>query len=326
MACRISDITNPQIYSHWKNLTDRQEYGSIFITPEWQHTWWEQFREDSKELVLLLLGSEESPTGFAPLVREGNKLGFVGGTDLFDYHDFIFGDHDPAIFYKDLACCLKNQAWDRLELESIPEGSPTLTHLSSFLEEDGYSTSIEVEDVVPGIILPPTWEDYLLGLRKKDRHELRRKFRRLAADSPYQLVRSNPEFLENDLDQFLDLMSESKEEKRDFMIPDRGKFFRNMVNKAQSGGYLRMFFLELGGERVAGVICFDYSGHRLLYNSGYRLQYGRYSVGLLLKALVIEDAITEGLTYFDFLRGAEPYKFHLGGREKNLYRMVVSRG
>ena len=77
-----------------------------------------------------------------------------------------------------------------------------------------------------------------------------------------------------------------------------------------------MFFLELGNERVAGVICFDYLGHRLLYNSGYRLEYGRYSVGLLLKALVIEDAISERLSYFDFLRGAEPYKFHLGGQDQ----------
>jgi CelD/BcsL family acetyltransferase involved in cellulose biosynthesis len=76
---------------------------------------------------------------------------------------------------------------------------------------------------------------------------------------------------------------------------------------------------------VATSLCFDYASSRLLYNSGYNPDFGYYSVGLLLNALCLRSAIDEGIGYFDFLRGSEPYKHHLGGRPRNLYQMVVRR-
>ena len=45
----------------------------------------------------------------------------------------------------------------------------------------------------------------------------------------------------------------------------------------------------------------------------------------MLKALCIRDAIERGLTYFDLLRGDEPYKYHLGAAELAIHRIVVTR-
>jgi CelD/BcsL family acetyltransferase involved in cellulose biosynthesis len=88
---------------------------------------------------------------------------------------------------------------------------------------------------------------------------------------------------------------------------------------------LRLSFMELDGKPVAASICFDYGSSRLLYNSGNNPEYGYYSVGLLLHALCLREAIEQGKAYFDFLRGAEPYKYHLGGQDRILYQMVVQR-
>lgn len=131
--------------------------------------------------------------------------------------------------------------------------------------------------------------------------------------------------LARDIDAFLDLMRESRDEKRDFMQPDREEFFRKVVHRLNDAGHLRLFSLDIDGERTASVICFDYGGRRLLYNSGYRLSHGHLSVGLMLKALCLKDAIERGMTYFDFLRGPEPYKYHLGAKDVGLYRMAVRR-
>jgi CelD/BcsL family acetyltransferase involved in cellulose biosynthesis len=90
-------------------------------------------------------------------------------------------------------------------------------------------------------------------------------------------------------------------------------------------GLLRLYFLELEGKPVATSLCFDYASSRLLYNSGYDLDYGYYSVGLLLNALCLREAIEQGIDYFDFLRGSETYKQHLGGKQHDLYQMVVRR-
>jgi CelD/BcsL family acetyltransferase involved in cellulose biosynthesis len=81
----------------------------------------------------------------------------------------------------------------------------------------------------------------------------------------------------------------------------------------------------MDGQPVATSLCFDYTFSRLLYNSGYNPEYSYYSVGLMLNALSLQEAIERGLGYFDFLRGPEPYKRRLGGESRNLYRMVLRR-
>jgi CelD/BcsL family acetyltransferase involved in cellulose biosynthesis len=47
------------------------------------------------------------------------------------------------------------------------------------------------------------------------------------------------------------------------------------------------------------------------------------SVGLLSKVLSVRDAIRSGLRTYDFLKGGEAYKQHLGGRPLPLYRCRV---
>ena len=60
-----------------------------------------------------------------------------------------------------------------------------------------------------------------------------------------------------------------------------------------------------------------------LYNSGYDPRYGELSVGLLCKVLSIKNSIESGRKRYDFLKGAEPYKYHLGGKEVPLSRCRI---
>ena len=263
--------------------------------------------------------------GLAPLCISQQTISFVGDTDLFDYHDFIVREEDSEAFYPALVDYLQDQPWAKMVLTSLKEDSKALEYLPKLYRGLGYSVSVEEEDLVPGMSLPLTWEEYLSSLRKKDRHELKRKFRRLDEYGSYRVLREYDVELSESIDTFLSLMEESKEEKRAFLNTQRENFFREIVHTMHQIGSLRLFFLELDGAIVAGVLCFDYAGRRFLYNSGYRLAQASNSVGLLLKALCIRDAIENGLTYFDFLRGSEQYKYHLGAQTYNLYSLVVNR-
>jgi CelD/BcsL family acetyltransferase involved in cellulose biosynthesis len=89
-------------------------------------------------------------------------------------------------------------------------------------------------------------------------------------------------------------------------------------------GLLRLGVLELDGQPLAEIMCFDYNGCIYLYNSGYDPQYTALSAGLLSKVLAIKDSIEKGKSRFDFLKGAETYKYHLGGREVPLYRCQIT--
>ena len=322
MTCGSPNTGFESVTETWHRLLDRRPWKTIFLTPEWQGIWWQQFDDGTADLKLLTIGPPSQPLGLAPLALTGSTLGFVGDTDLFDYHDFI--DVAPG-FHAELVQCLKDEPWQTMDLRSVPAFSPTIEALPAALRAIGCTVTVEEEDVVPGVELPATWDEFLANLRKKDRHELRRKLRRLEAAGDVRVVEADGNALEQEFDLFRELMVASRDEKRDFMLPEREKFFRSIVEWAHTAGFLRLQFLELNGEKVASVLSFDYDGRRLLYNSGFRPEHDKLAVGLMLKALCIKDAIERGLTYFDFLRGPEPYKYHLGGKDVSLVRIIATR-
>jgi CelD/BcsL family acetyltransferase involved in cellulose biosynthesis len=163
-------------------------------------------------------------------------------------------------------------------------------------------------------------------LSRKDRHELRRKLRRLETEANWRWYSlRDVDQVTSRLDDFFTLMRLSRPDKAEFLTPLREQFFRNMAQRTAQHDLLQLSFMEVDGKPVAASICFDYGPARLLYNSGNNPEYGYFSVGLLLHALCLREAIEQGKKYFDFLRGAEPYKYHLGGQDRILYRMVVQR-
>jgi len=102
-------------------------------------------------------------------------------------------------------------------------------------------------------------------------------------------------------------------------------FFRATAAHFAPLGIQKTFFMELDGIRVAAAICFDWEGNLYLYNSGYDHAFSHLSVGLLLKALCIREAIITGKAVFDFLRGDEPYKYDLGGKDVPIYHFQLTR-
>ena len=177
----------------------------------------------------------------------------------------------------------------------MPQSSPTLRGVEAAAERMGLSTEVQVEDVTPAVPLPDTWERYLSALARKDRHELRRKLRRLhAAGTVRQSECPSPDAHEDCMDEFFRLMRASSPEKAEFLSPERERFFRDFAAELAPRGVFRLYFLEVNGIRVASCICFDHSGSFLLYNSGYDPGYSPLSVGLLNKALCIRAGHRRG--------------------------------
>ena len=85
----------------------------------------------------------------------------------------------------------------------------------------------------------------------------------------------------------------------------------------------KLSFLEIDGNPVAAVMCFDYQSTVYLYNNGYDRRYRSLSVGLLSKLLSIKDSIQSGKKTYDLLKGSEPYKYRLGGKPIPLYRCDI---
>ena len=310
----------------WRDLLSTSAVDTIFITPQWQKVWWDQFG-DGAEMLLLSLQGQNGIEGMAPLARREGTITFIGSQDLFDYNDFLVSKGAESRFYSYLLNHLDGEEWETIELFSVPENSPTLTYLPDLARRHGHSVEVKEEDVAPGLNLPGSWDGYLEGLSKKDRHELRRKLRRLySADQEFRLSKvTDPVEIENNLESFFVLMRTSRGAKHHFLTPAREQFFRKVTAEMSMIGVFKLFFLDQGGQPVAAAMCFDYGPARLLYNSGYDPAYHYFGVGLMLKALCLKDAIEDGKSYFDFLRGSEPYKYDLGGKDRTVYQLVVTR-
>ena len=325
MPATVETTDFDQIEKQWEDLLPASITNTVFVTPWWQRIWWEHFGTDS-QLRIFAVRNGDRLLGIAPMrLREG-VLSFLGDTDLFDYHDFVVVRDSEETFYEALCDHLAGSDWHTMHLGSLPEGSPTLRHMMRMSEGNGLSVIVSDEDKAPVAELPSSWEEYLAGLRRHDRHELRRKLRRLErADGAQQYTCNSVEVLTDSMADFFRLLRSSGPDKATFLTGARERFFLDVASELASRGHLRLYFLEIGGRRVASCICFDYGGAYLLYNSGYDPQHASLSVGLLNKALCIQEAIERGRRRFEFLRGSERYKYNLGAVDRVVYRMVARR-
>ena len=328
------------IQAEWESVLRESPEDTLFLTPQWQKVWWDTFG-NGRTMVGFSYPVPDgvAPDGLAPdglgldglaaiasLAKSGDTVSFVGSQDTFDYNDFPIRKGYEEGFYQTLLEVLEDQGCRMLRLDSLRESSPTLQRLPEIARSRGYTVEIEQEDVTSGIALPGTWDEYLGLLSKKYRHELRRKLRRMDDQTDWKWYSlTDPAQVAERLGEFITLLRLSRSDKDEFMTPERERFFYNITQRMAELGQLRLYFLEMNGAAVATSLCFDYGGSRLLYNSGYDPEHSYYSVGLILIAMCLKDAIEQGLKYFDFLRGPEPYKAHLGGQQRSLYQMVVKK-
>jgi CelD/BcsL family acetyltransferase involved in cellulose biosynthesis len=325
VGCAVEREQIEGLEPEWRVLLPQTSANMVFVSPTWLRVWWQEFGA-GRELLLLSVRREGELVGVAPLMRDDDCLCFAGDTQICDYMDVVAAPGEAEAVVSAVLRSLGEEPWRELVLWAVPEGSPTLDALKAAAPALDFRVDIEPEDVCPRLKLPATWELYLAGLRKKDRHELRRKLRKLSQGGDVRLETiAQPADVEAALDDFLRL-HRSRADKAAFMTEEMARFFRVIVAALAAEAQVELIFLSLGGVRVAAVLCFCDSDESLLYNSGYDPDYAYLSVGLLSKALALRKAIEEGKRRFDFLRGPEPYKYDLGATDRSVYRCTVSRG
>lgn len=309
--------------SYWHEFRNSLRWDCVFVSPPWLEVWWQEFRPTG-ELYLGTVRQKETIIGIAPLLLKEEEAFFLGSHDVCDCLDFIVAPGKEYYFFQTLFEDLKYKGIHRLKLSPLRPDSITYTCLTSIAEDLRFEVSYSLEDVSLELDLPLTWEGYMDILTQKQRHEVRRKLRRLekAGDIKYRII-EEPEAIPDAIDIFLKLLRESKEDKAAFMNAQRESFFRSLARAMAQYQLLRLSILELDALPVATTMCFDYNNIVYLYNSGYNSQLSPLSVGMISKVLCIKDSIEGKRGRFDFLKGAEAYKYHLGGKEIPLYSCEI---
>lgn len=297
--------------SSWAGLMANSLTVTFFQTKEWLELWLKHFPNQPH---ILVVSDGDQTIGIAPFNISSNTISFIGldpilGKELVsDFGDVITLPGREKDVWEGI---LKEYKGREMELYFIRGDSPSYQVLKDL---GGQEKQV---DVAPFIDLPSTWEAYLATLDRHNRHEIKRKIRRLEEE---EVIKTSFSGDEKEIAEFFRLMALSNEQKRDFLSPDMKNFFEDVIKTFAESGELEMCFLKKEEIYIAAVIVFHYNNEVLLYNSGFDPADSYLSPGLILKAYMIRTAIEEKKARFDFLRGGERYKYNLGAKERKLYR------
>ena len=325
MGCIVTQESFDSLTSYWTGSSHYLKWGSVFVLPPWLEVWWRAFQSGSR-LYLSAVRQEAEIIGIAPLHVRERKASFIGNSDVCDYLDFIIVPGQEEAFFNALLDDLIRQGIKQMSLGSLRPDSTALVHLPEIARRRSCLVETVQEGVSLAMELPATWDNYLASLAKKQRHEVRRKLRRLqeADNVRYGYLRVEPPEAEKLTDTFLDLFSRSRQDKADFMTERMVGYFRSLALAMAGAGILRYGLLELDAIPVAMTMAFDYNETMYLYNSAFLPGYDSLSVGIVSKILGIRESINAGLKQWDFLKGAEDYKYQLGGREIPIFNCQIT--
>ncbi len=311
----------------WNSLLkETTSADNIFLTWEWLYTWARHYVEDNRLRVLLAHGPGGQVEGIAPMylrrmpayrVLGLQEMRLLGTEEVCSaYLDFIVSEKHKANFLEAIFRYLHHatgERWDILTLPEVPAKSSTLDIWDGLVQEAGKVIETEGLTVCPVIDLTAGLDNFLEGIGGNERYNLQRKRRRLeqAGTVSYSRI-SSLEDVPEAMDAFVSLHQRRWERKgADGAFRSRRftDFHREIAQRFSEKGWLRLDFLLLDGERIAGVYGYEYHGRYSYYLPGFNPAVEpQASPGILLLYHCVEEAIRDGCAEVDLLRGWADYK------------------
>lgn len=331
---KIERITNieslKKVEEEWNSLLFSSEWNCIFLTHEWLTSWWKCFSEDSSLEILLFRDEEGVLFGAAPFMKKDGILQFICSQEVSDYCDVFAARGRREEFYENLMNYLETNYPDlrKIELMNIKASSPTLDFLPRLASRQKFSCFCVEKEAVLMLEIPSSYDDYLAGLGKKNRHELRRKLRRLEELKGIKIEKiTDADGLRSSLRTFIALHKRSSPLKEEFWDKEgMVDFFHELVRRFSRRKWVELNFLIHENKALAALLNFPYENQIYFYNAAFDRDFARFSPGIFLFNYCIKQAISEKKQRVDFLRGRERYKYYFGAKESKIFQLTMAPG
>ena len=235
----------------------------------------------------------------------GESLGMFIGTGITDYLD-VLGD---AASLADGIASADCQMWD---LQQIRPASSLLT----MPLRDGWSDNVEDQEPCPVLPLDGDFDGLLSTRARKKLRYYRRCAERLGKVT-YETA--THESLDTLLEALFELHAARwRQRDQPGVLADSAtqQFHREVAPRMLKAGALRMYAMRIDASIRAVFYGFAHHGVVYYYLSGYDPELEKISIGNTIVAHAIEQAVLDGATMFDFLRGAEEYKYAWGAKDR----------
>ena len=303
----------------WRRLGEQS--GNVFSTWEWASIWWRHFGRGARLLTASLRDASGEAVailplylGFARPVRVARFIGHGAGDELGPVCPV--GDTRA---HAALPGSARGLGWDVLLADRLPGEGHAERLGGRLLRRD----SSPVIDLSAG-----SWDDYLATRSSNFRSQVRRKERKLVRESglTYRLS-EDPERLTADLDVLFELHEARwAGGSSGALAGARVSFHRDFAAVAQERGWLRLWLAEIDGRAVAAWYGFRFADADWYYQFGRDPEWDKASVGLVLLAHTVRDAVEAGQSQYRLLRGGESYKDRFATADPGIETVAIPRG
>lgn len=334
-SLEVTEVTSGReleaLRPEWDALWQRCPDATPFQSPDWLLAWWNHLGRG--ELLALILHHRGRLVGMAPLFIDSVNTAerdssvrpvLVLGTGVTDHLDILV---EPELAEPAAAAVLAHLGadaarWDVLDLHQLRPGAALLRAALPA----GWTERNEPQESCPVLPLPARYGDLPAagaGLAKRARY-YRRRAERLA---PLQFHAAGSDDVEPLLHELFRLHGDrwsARGQPGIFATEAARRFHLSAATGLAARGALRLYALRLGDETAAVFYGFLHWRRAYVYIAGFDPRFARLSLGTVLLAHAIEEAIREGAVEFDFLRGREPYKYRWGARDCWSRRRVLA--
>ncbi len=339
MSFKVVLITNLEQWSKWQDEWDKLLFNStafetrIFLSYDWLTTWW-QFFGGRKRLMVVTVTHEKNLVAAAPLFSAPSTImpfarivRFIGNGNS-DYSDFLvrkgFQEAAKLIWHWLFA---NRSLWDVIAFHELPANSQAVSALKKMQIPSEIETSILLGEICRQIVFDGDFNSWRKRASKSLQEQLKRREGQIQRnfDARFSLAKSEEEVhqIMEQLFALHRLRWGQLGQTGVFLFPKVRQFHIEFAKKALSRRWLRLHWLCLDNSVAAAYYAFKLGDYAGFYTCGFNPKFGKYSVGKVLLAKVIDEAQREGAKVFDFMRGNETYKAEFGTlTQRNLHLFV----
>jgi CelD/BcsL family acetyltransferase involved in cellulose biosynthesis len=319
--------------------------GVPFRSWQWLIAWWRHFGQRGELFVLSVRDPRGTLVGIAPWYMQrcgarGRVLRFLGSGEVCsDYLSILSTpEHEEAVtaaiaqWLSDAASPhasngARNNNWDLLELTGLAACDCAAAKLVAHLVDHGNAVHRRNGMNCWRIELPETWDEYVAGLSKSHRKQVRRVERRLLETGRAVLkTAANGRELQLGMKVLVDLHQRRRQslgEPGCFSSPQFSEFLEEAAERMLDVGCVQLHWVELDGRPVAAEIHLTGGGVTYAYQAGVAPDVLDEEPGRIINIATLKKAIEDGQRGFDFLRGDEPYKAHWRAQPRPLIELRV---
>lgn len=307
----------------WDRLLHQSSRATVFNSWEWLYYWWKHYG-NSHQLRILVVTRNSEVIGIAPLyihlirpfrlftIKSLQWIG-TGGDTSPDYLDLLCLAEDEDEISKRLASyILQDWAdWDAIHWTDMPESSPLFRELAK-LKAETFEVECGISSRISQITLPGSWDQFMKSLPKRKRYKIRHRFHRIIEDMRGKIsIWQDGSTLNKALDLLIRLHHDRwKDRARQCAFSSNAyiEFHRDIMHAFHARGWLRLYYLTIEDKVIAMDYNYQFKGTVMQFQGGFDSEYYDLSPGFILMCHFFKEAIKEGNSLFDFLKGEYDHK------------------